>query len=99
MRDQAADGETVLSGHGLKIRVLGTPSLELDGQPCELSGKALALLCYLALEGESRRAVLADLFWTDATEDAGRRNLRRELHRLRATPVRDWLEAQGERLF
>ncbi|WP_424950450.1 ATP-binding protein [Deinococcus sp.] len=84
---------------GFRLQVLGTPSLSLDGQPCDLSGKALALLCYLALEGESRRAVLADLFWTDAPEDAGRRNLRRELHRLRATPVRDWLEAQGERLW
>ncbi|MGY2893376.1 BTAD domain-containing putative transcriptional regulator [Deinococcus sp. UYEF24] len=82
----------------LDIQVLGTPALSLDGQPSELSGKSLALVCYLALEGETRRAVLADLLWTDAPEDAGRRNLRRELHRLRATAVGDWLEAHGERL-
>ena len=83
---------------GLKIEVLGTPLLTLAGQPTVLSGKSLALVCYLALEGETRRAVLADLLWTDALEDAGRRNLRRELHRLRSTAVGDWLESQGERL-
>ncbi|WP_407569304.1 BTAD domain-containing putative transcriptional regulator [Deinococcus altitudinis] len=85
-------------GQVLHIQVLGTPALSLNGRPAELSGKSLALVCYLALEGETRRAVLADLLWSGVPEDAGRRNLRRELHRLRATAVGDWLEAHGERL-
>lgn len=98
-----ADGEQTISREKLNsqvlaIRVLGTPALSLNGRPAELSGKSLALVCYLALEGETRRAVLADLLWTEAPEATGRRNLRRELHRLRATVVGDWLEAHGERL-
>ena len=91
-------GEQAPDTLGLNIQVLGTPVLSLNGRLTELSGKSLALVCYLALEGETRRAVLADLLWSDAPEDAGRRNLRRELHRLRATAVGDWLEAHGERL-
>lgn len=82
----------------LDIQVLGKPTLSLGGEPCELSGKSLALLCYLAVEGETHRARLVDLLWSDGTEDAGRRNLRRELHRLRSSPVGSWLEADGERL-
>jgi hypothetical protein len=78
-----------LSRAGQNIEVLGTPLLTLAGQPSELSGKSLALVCSLELEGETRRAALADLLWTDALEDAGRRNLRRELHRLRSTAVGD----------
>jgi hypothetical protein len=61
-----------LSRAGQNIEVLGTPLLTLAGQPSELSGKSLALVCSLELEGETRRAALADLLWTDALEDAGR---------------------------
>jgi len=97
--EEARQGAGAAGSGLLEIRVLGTPGLSLNGHAVELSGKSLALVCYLAVEGETRRAVLADLLWTDVMEEAARRNLRRELHRLRATPVGDWLETQGERLW
>ena len=96
--DLQTPSRRVLDHRILDIRVLGTPTLSLGDEPCELSGKSLALLCYLAVEGETHRARLVDLLWSDGAEDAGRRNLRRELHRLRASPVGPWLEADGERL-
>jgi DNA-binding SARP family transcriptional activator len=66
--------------------------LELFGQPRLLRGgmavhlgarKAMALLAFLALEGVSHRERLAALLWPDVDASAGRRNLRRELFRLR----------------
>ena len=85
-------------GQRLDVCVLGTPLLALGGQPVVLKGKSLALVCYLALEGSTRRGVLADLLWSDHGEDDARRNLRRELHRLRATPMGASVAVQGERL-
>ena len=60
--------------------------------------KTLALLAYLALEGSAPRSTLAGLFWSDNTDEDARRNLRRELHRLREAGLRDRISTNGERI-
>jgi DNA-binding SARP family transcriptional activator len=78
----------------LELRLLGVGSVRLDGRELKFATrKLLALLTYLVLEGETPRSKLADLFWSDNFEDDARRNLRRELHRLRELGLRDWLHS------
>lgn len=61
----------------------------LDGKAINLpTKKLLGLVAYLALEGSTTRTRLASLFWSENDEDSARRNLRRELHRLRETLLR-----------
>lgn len=59
--------------------------------------KSLALLLVLAIGGAAPRARLAALLWPDVEPDAGRRNLRREVHRWRQAglPLQD---LDGQRL-
>ncbi len=60
----------------LEIRVLGPPTLHLNGQMCTVrSHKALALLCVLALDGPTLRSTLATLLW--------QRQQRQALHNVR----------------
>src|SRR5262245_59985610 len=68
----------------LKLFVLGQPRLERDEAPIELSlRKALALLVYLAVSGQSHsRDALATLLWPESDGREGRARLRRTLHRL-----------------
>lgn len=62
------------------ITLRGTARLTLNGECVRLRTKGLALLCYLAAEGPTRRERLADLLWGHAQ---GLRNLRVEIHRVR----------------
>jgi DNA-binding SARP family transcriptional activator len=81
----------------LELKLLGAGEARLSGERLELpTRKGLALLAYLALEGAATRSRLAGLFWSDNDEESSRRNLRRELHRLRGTGLRDHLEADGD---
>ncbi|MCU0463327.1 MAG: tetratricopeptide repeat protein [Anaerolineae bacterium] len=67
----------------LRIRVLGYPAIELDGAPVDgfISQKALALLCYLALEPRPHaRESLAGLFWGEMPQERALGNLRQALH-------------------
>jgi DNA-binding SARP family transcriptional activator len=76
----------------LSLHVLASPQLLRDGLPVHVgSRKALAILAWLALEGGSARARLTSLLWPEADAAAGRRNLRRELFRLRelGAPLRE----------
>ncbi|MDO9459627.1 MAG: AfsR family transcriptional regulator, partial [Alphaproteobacteria bacterium] len=74
----------------LQLRLLGAPQLLRDGAPVALSvRKAWALLAYLAVEGSATRSRLAGLLWSDNDEASARRNLRRELHRLREAGLAD----------
>src|SRR5262245_36992018 len=68
----------------LKLFVLGQPRLERDGAPIGLNlRKALALLIYLAVSGQSHsRDALATLLWPESDGREGRARLRRILHRL-----------------
>ena len=65
------------------MRLLGVVQIEREGNAVRgfESRKALALLCYLAAQGQPvSRARLANLFWGDLDEEKGRANLSRVLH-------------------
>jgi DNA-binding SARP family transcriptional activator len=83
----------------LECRLLGPPLLIVDGR--EVGGpfkKILGLTAFLALEGPTPRSRLAGLLWSDLDEASARRNLRRELHRLKtkAPELDGRFEAEGE---
>jgi DNA-binding SARP family transcriptional activator/predicted ATPase len=83
----------------LELRLLGPPALRLAG--AEISPptrKSLALLAYLALEGSQPRGKLADLLWSDLDEDAARKNLRKELFRLRGSPLEPFIHTPDDRI-
>jgi TolB-like protein/DNA-binding SARP family transcriptional activator/Tfp pilus assembly protein PilF len=72
---------------GLRIRLLGPVTIEVDGRPVAVaSKKARALLGYLALrEGtEVSRGVLTGLLWGERSESQARGSLRQTLSELRA---------------
>ncbi len=73
-------------GERLKLALLGPLQVargETDVTE-RTSGKAQALLCYLAVTGRSQsRSVLADLLWSEMPEEAARSNLRMALSNLR----------------
>lgn len=69
----------------MRLYLFGAVQIEGDGQAIGgfESRKALALLCYLALQRQARtRAHLAELFWPDRLEERSRGNLNRVLHNL-----------------
>lgn len=81
----------------LSLRLLGPVSLLQGDQPLPLpTHKAQALLLLLALGGPSHRARLATWLWPQTDDSASRRNLRRELARLRDAGAGDALLSQGE---
>ncbi len=69
----------------LELRLCGPFRLHCGNQPVTIPYlRARALLAYLALEpGIQPRERLADLFWPDQPQEAGRANLRRMLSLLR----------------
>jgi DNA-binding SARP family transcriptional activator len=81
-----------------QLLLFGPPELRAAGSQVELpTRKLLAIIAYVALEGESSRATLAALLWESA-EDRARANLRGELYRLKDTPFAGVLEDDGKRL-
>jgi DNA-binding SARP family transcriptional activator/tetratricopeptide (TPR) repeat protein len=71
----------------------------VDGRPLASgSRKALAVLAFVALEGRATRARLAALFWPDLDAASARRNLRRELHRVRGAGLQAALDEHGDGL-
>ncbi|MVN86269.1 AAA family ATPase [Deinococcus sp. HMF7620] len=84
-----------MTAEPLCLHTLGVPQVTLAGQVLDVTGKSLALLVYLAIEGQTPREVLADLLWTDQDAGAARRNLRVQVHRLRASPAGAWLAVSG----
>lgn len=76
-----------------RIEVLGTPRVLRAGTAWRLPvRKTMALLAVLAIEGRCTRAKLATLLWGELDDEAARRNLRRELHRLREAGLHDVVE-------
>jgi DNA-binding SARP family transcriptional activator len=70
----------------LKLNLLGSPEVWLGGQVVTgfRSGKAKALLYYLAVTGRAQpRSVLAGLFWGGVAESHARRSLTMTLSNLR----------------
>ncbi len=80
------------TGSVLILRTLGVPRVTGPAGLLDVTGKSLALLMFLALEGGTPREVLADLLWSDQGAEAARRNLRVQLHRLRGSGLAEWLE-------
>ena len=81
----------------LHLRLLGAPRLLRGEAEVRLTiRKSLALLAVVAVERRTTRAKLATLFWGDGDADAARRNLRRELHRLREAGLGDALVADDD---
>lgn len=71
---------------GLDVRLLGSPQVHLDGLPISgfISHKAQALFYYLVVTQQPHtRLKLASLFWPEADEPTGLKNLRDILHNLR----------------
>jgi len=72
----------------VRLRLFGAPQVMIDERAVHVgSRKALALLAVLVLDGASARARLAALFWPDQDDASARRNLRREVFRLRDAGV------------
>lgn len=70
----------------LKLALLGPLQLKIDDEPLQDldSGKARALLCYLAVNGRIHsRQALASLLWGELPEADARRNLRGVILKLR----------------
>lgn len=68
----------------IRIELFGAPRVLRGGSLLKLPArKTLAILACLALEGRLTRAKLATRLWEELDSAAARRNLRRELHRLR----------------
>jgi DNA-binding SARP family transcriptional activator len=76
----------------LVVQLLGAPRLELSGQTLQLPTKrALGIVAYLALEGNTSREELSALLWDETWFPNPRRNLRQELYRLAQTPLAAFL--------
>ncbi|HEX9802403.1 MAG TPA: hypothetical protein VGB35_04055, partial [Gammaproteobacteria bacterium] len=84
----------------LKLYQLGAPHVELDSAHLALKPrKALALLIYLAITGESqRRDTLATLFWPEAGQRGARAALSRRLSELTGALGAGWLESDRENI-
>jgi hypothetical protein len=84
----------------LALYLLGPPRIERDGVPIRLDRrKAIALLAYLAVTGEShRRASLVNLLWPEYDGTRGRAALRRTLYALRKALGGAWLEVSREEI-
>jgi len=81
------------------LRLLGPLVLEAAGKPLSLpTTKVAALLALLALAGPTPRERIAAWLWPKQDAASSRRNLRRELARLRQIGAGDALVTRGESL-
>ena len=82
----------------LKLFLLGTPRVELDGASVEVdTRKAIALIAYLAVTGQPHsRDALAALLWPDYDQTHARATLRRTLSALNKALGGAWLDAGRE---
>jgi predicted ATPase/DNA-binding SARP family transcriptional activator len=84
----------------LALYLLGPPRIDRDGEPVKLHRrKAIALLAYLAIPGEShRRDSLVNLLWPEYDSPRGRAALRRTLYALNKALAGDWLAVDREEI-
>jgi predicted ATPase/DNA-binding SARP family transcriptional activator/class 3 adenylate cyclase len=82
----------------LSLFFLGPPRIEKDGLPVKVdTHKAVALLAYLAVTGEShRRDSLLNLLWPDHDQTRARALLRRNLYALNKALGGGWLDVDRE---
>lgn len=80
-----------------RIELFGAARVLRDAAEVRLPvKKSLALLAYVAIERRATRAKLAALLWGESGGEAARRNLRRELHRLREAGCAEALAIDDE---
>jgi DNA-binding SARP family transcriptional activator len=74
-----------VAAFSLRVDALGAPSVRIAGESLEISDqKALALLFYLAITGQTRsRDYLGTLLWSEASDANARHSLRSSLYHLR----------------
>lgn len=78
----------------VQARLLGPPEVEVHGEPLVVdTGKAVALLAYLVVEGSVSRDVAAALLWPSSDQVHARAALRRTLSTLRAGLARHAVSA------
>jgi DNA-binding SARP family transcriptional activator len=84
----------------LKLYLLGSPKLELDGRPIEISRrKALAMLAYLSVTGQSHtREELATLFWPDYELSQSHACARRAVWALSEALGKGWLDVSRKKI-
>jgi predicted ATPase/DNA-binding SARP family transcriptional activator len=84
----------------LKLYTLGAPRIEIDGHPLQIERrKAVALLVYLAVTGQSHtREALATLLWPDYEQSRAYANLRRTLWELNHALGEGWIDADREQI-
>ncbi len=82
----------------LALYFLGSPRVELAGEEVRICRrKALALLAYLAVTGDSHtRDALATLFWPEHDQSRARASLRTALVSLKKTLGTEWLDVDRE---
>lgn len=80
---------------GLRISVLGSPTVVADGRPVEVdTRKAIALLTYLAVTARPQgRERLTGLLWPDYEQEKARAALRRTLSTLKSALGGRWIVA------
>jgi DNA-binding SARP family transcriptional activator len=85
---------------GLALYLLGAPRIVRDGAAIKLDRrKAIALLAYLAVTGEShRRDSLVNLLWPEVDATRGRAALRRTLYAIRKALTSEWLDIDREEI-
>jgi DNA-binding SARP family transcriptional activator len=80
----------------MRLSLLGAPQLAREGQCVPLAlRKTWGLLAWLVLQGPVARSRIAGQLWPEGDEAAARRNLRRELHRLREGGLADLVRSEG----
>lgn len=82
----------------LEMRFLGAPQVDRLGKPVEVdTRKAIALLAYLAVAGETHtRDALATLLWPDLDQSRSRAALRRTLSTLKHAIGETYLDIERE---
>lgn len=69
----------------IQLKIVGPAEVTRgdDDEPVRLAGRALALLAYLAVEGEGSRQELCRLFWEERDDPSARHSLRQLLSMVR----------------
>ena len=76
----------------VKIKVIGTPFIEVSGEKLHFPlKKAEALVYYLAVEGKENREKLAGLLWGEKDESSAYNNFRNALYLLRRSLSEDMI--------
>lgn len=97
--DRAASTNRIADRSTYRIELFGAPRVLRAGADVRVPvKKAVAVLAFLAVETRATRAKVATLLWADADDEAARRNLRRELFRLREVGLGDLLRVDDDRI-